>query len=313
MAVKTDYFSYIESVGGVVVREDNQYLICEHNGFLFKVYKRHVRNKTFSFIGDFRACIDKVGYFKYYMEIHCKHKNLSFKNSVFTGVREQVEVECNEHGVFTTTASLLIDRGSGCAKCYNKYQKHKVKNKGLVLFVKQATERFEGKFDYSETLYRNTMTKVKIKCPTHGVFEQTPHEHLKAIYGCPHCYSVYNSFRLEDYEKICPDGSNLYAITLFNKDETFFKIGISKDIEHRFKSFKQAGFEIGENIIFFDKDAGLIFAIEDDLLSYYQSDKYIPKTKFAGWTECFSHISFEYIAEMVYSLKNIRCSAEMAW
>jgi hypothetical protein len=35
-----------------------------------------------------------------------------------------------------------------------------------------------NKYDYSKVEYINTNSKVKIICPIHGEFEQTPHNHL---------------------------------------------------------------------------------------------------------------------------------------
>ena len=42
------------------------------------------------------------------------------------------------------------------------------------------------KYDYSLTHYKNSRTKIKIICKHHGVFEQTPNNHLKGQ-GCPLC------------------------------------------------------------------------------------------------------------------------------
>ena len=120
------------------------------------------------------------------------------------------------------------------------------------------------------------MTKVKIICPDHGAFFQTPNEHLQSTYACPSCYGTYNSFKLEDYEKLCPKGSYLYVVHLSNKDEQFYKIGISKNPNRRFKQYKKDGFNIGDNIILFNQDAGLIFSLEDDLLIAYKKEKYFP-------------------------------------
>lgn len=174
------------------------------------------------------------------MKVNCKHKNLSFEVSVFRGMKETIDVVCEEHGVFTTTPSLLIDRSVGCSKCYNKYKKPLVKNKGLSKFIEQANVRFDNKFDYSLSVYRNSMTHLIIKCPSHGEFSQTPNEHLKSTYACPKCLGIYNSFRLDDYAEICPEGSYLYVVNLFNCDESFYKIGISKSPENRLRSYKKS-------------------------------------------------------------------------
>ena len=42
------------------------------------------------------------------------------------------------------------------------------------------------KFDYSLVNYKGLLTKVKIICPVHGVFEQIPKNHLKGN-GCFEC------------------------------------------------------------------------------------------------------------------------------
>ena len=307
--MKFNYIKAIEKLNGTLYYEDKQYVFATFKGYRFKVYKRHLRQNTFSFDGNFRACEDSVEYFKHYMREHCKHSNLLFNNSVFKGMREHVFVECKEHGSFRTSPELLINRNSGCVKCYNKYEKPKVKNKGIDKFVDEANLRFDSKFDYSETVYKNTMTKVKIICPEHGAFFQTPNEHLQSTHACPACYSVYNSFKLEDYEKLCPKGSHLYVVRLHNEIEQFYKIGISKTPAKRFKQYKQDGFNIGDNIILFNQDAGLIFCLEDDLLNSYKSEKYIPTKKFKGYTECFTYVDIAEVQEMFYTL--VKCKREI--
>lgn len=46
-------------------------------------------------------------------------------------------------------------------------------------FIKRAKEVHGDKYDYSFVEYVNSSTKVKIICPKHGIFEQTPNKHLK--------------------------------------------------------------------------------------------------------------------------------------
>jgi len=41
-------------------------------------------------------------------------------------------------------------------------------------------------YGYGDTIYIDNKTKVKITCPTHGIFEQTPNDHLHGC-GCPKC------------------------------------------------------------------------------------------------------------------------------
>lgn len=53
-------------------------------------------------------------------------------------------------------------------------------------FVEKANKIHSGKYDYSEAVFVNVNTKVKIICPKHGEFEQTPYNHLKGQ-GCRKC------------------------------------------------------------------------------------------------------------------------------
>lgn len=53
-------------------------------------------------------------------------------------------------------------------------------------FIIRAKEIHGNKYDYSETVYKNQKTKIKIICLIHGEFEQFPNNHLvgKGCFGC---------------------------------------------------------------------------------------------------------------------------------
>ena len=56
-------------------------------------------------------------------------------------------------------------------------------------FIEKANIKFNGKYDYSLVNYIDAKTRVKIICPIHGEFEQTPDKHLSKKHGCPKCAS----------------------------------------------------------------------------------------------------------------------------
>lgn len=60
------------------------------------------------------------------------------------------------------------------------------KKKTKEEFIQEATEKHNGKYDYSKVEYVNNYTKVCIICHKHGEFWQTPYGHLKGQ-GCPTC------------------------------------------------------------------------------------------------------------------------------
>lgn len=49
-----------------------------------------------------------------------------------------------------------------------------------------------GKYDYSEVIFTNVSTHVRIICPHHGIFNQTPHKHIQGR-GCPSCAKLSRS------------------------------------------------------------------------------------------------------------------------
>lgn len=53
-------------------------------------------------------------------------------------------------------------------------------------FVAEAIMEHGDKYDYSLSEYVSAKKKVKIICPIHGIFEQTPSNHLSGQ-GCPQC------------------------------------------------------------------------------------------------------------------------------
>lgn len=55
-------------------------------------------------------------------------------------------------------------------------------------FVAKAIARHGNKYDYTQTEYINSVSKVTICCPIHGPFEQLAAGHLRGQ-GCPMCYN----------------------------------------------------------------------------------------------------------------------------
>lgn len=54
-------------------------------------------------------------------------------------------------------------------------------------FILRSLKKHNGKYNYDLVLYDNCRTKVKIICPVHGEFEQTPDAHLYSGRGCEKC------------------------------------------------------------------------------------------------------------------------------
>lgn len=108
-----------------------------------------------------------------------------YSNVDYCGSRNKVEIICPIHGSFSQEPAAHL-RGYGCPMCANKKRGDTFRGT-LEDFIKKAREVHGDKYDYSEVDYKNYSTKVRIKCPLHGVFEQTPTAHVLAKHGCPMC------------------------------------------------------------------------------------------------------------------------------
>ena len=108
-------------------------------------------------------------------------------------------------------------------------------------------------YDYSKVVYKGTKIKVEIICKEHGSFFQRPQNHMRGE-GCPKCSVVKanktklemgygNNFSRSSYGKFKGD-SNVYVFKLYNKNELFYKIGITKNIGSRIKLLNKDGYNV---------------------------------------------------------------------
>lgn len=93
--------------------------------------------------------------------------------------RMNITVTCPIHGKFNKRLSRLLD-GKGCPKCSGKVKKT------FDEFVNEANIVHNGEYSYEDDNYVNSHTKIGITCPKHGIFYQTPTNHLNGN-GCPKC------------------------------------------------------------------------------------------------------------------------------
>ena len=96
----------------------------------------------------------------------------------------KVKIICSIHGTFEQRPKNHLN-GQGCSKC-SRIKVSESKRKNTQQFIKESKLIHGDKYDYSLVQYKNCTSKVKIICPIHGVFEQTPTKHLNK-HGCSEC------------------------------------------------------------------------------------------------------------------------------
>ena len=123
----------------------------------------------------------KEDFIKKAKQFHGGYYNYDLVNYIDNHTK--VEIVCPVHGVFEQRPCDHYKHG--CPKCAatiisNKHSSSKED------FVRKAKEIYGDYYDYSLVEYKNQHSVIKIICPKHGQFEQTPFRHLHCG-GCFKC------------------------------------------------------------------------------------------------------------------------------
>lgn len=214
----------------------------------------------------------------------------------------KVEIICPEHGSFKQTPNKHISRKQGCVKC-GKEALSKKTRKSKKVFIEEANIIHNNKYDYSLVDYQTCKIKVKIVCPKHGEFKQSPSKHLSGD-GCPICGNESISkkarinptgWKLENWKNAANRSKNfdsfkVYIIKCWGNEEEFYKIGKTfLTLEKRFNS--KITLPYNYKIIKIVEDSvENICILEKKLQKKNKINSYTPKINFHGISECFSSV-----------------------
>ena len=121
--------------------------------------------------------------------------------------------------------------------------------------INKSNKKHGNKYDYSKVEYLSNKKKVCIICPSHGEFMQTPNDHIGG-HNCRKCaeenhinYNMRDSFLAENKNKPI----DLYIINLYSENESFIKVGISKEVIKRHRNIKYILFYMSKypNVLLF--------------------------------------------------------------
>ena len=114
-------------------------------------------------------------------EAKIRHGNNYDYNSVdYKNNYTDIKIICKKHGIFEQTPSNHLN-GKGCKNCH-----YDSKTLTLSEFIDKSISIHGIKYDYSNVIYIDSSSPVKIKCNIHGLFIQTPNNHLTGN-NCPIC------------------------------------------------------------------------------------------------------------------------------
>lgn len=161
-------------------------IICPEHGSFFQTPNNHKNGQR---------CPKCSGKLKHTKEEIIEKMNLVHNNIIkkyeyniptYNNIFQKIKIKClvQDHGIFEQTISNHIN-GQGCPKCGKISSGLKnISNQEDV--IEQFKKVHHNKYDYSEVEYKKNSEKVKIICPEHGPFLQTPNAH-KMGSGCPSC------------------------------------------------------------------------------------------------------------------------------
>lgn len=107
------------------------------------------------------------------------YEKVDYKNN-----KTKIIITCPVHGDFKQ--SPVQHLRYGCWRC-GVEKRSKGRRLEREDFIKRSKTVHKIGYDYSRVKYINAHAKVKISCPIHGEFEQTPTAHLHQKQGCPVC------------------------------------------------------------------------------------------------------------------------------
>lgn len=156
-------------------------IICPEHGEFWQTPYGHMKGQ-----GCFKCGNHKKGQFRklntetFIKKARAIHGNkYDYSKVEYVNNSTKICIICPDHGEFWQKPNAHLN-GNGCPICNGGTKSN------LETFIRKANIKHNNKFDYSKVKYINSTTKVRIICPEHGEFWQTPHDHLQG-YACPRC------------------------------------------------------------------------------------------------------------------------------
>ena len=149
-------------------------IICNEHGEFKQLYNEHIKHDCPKCKGKYKSTKSVINEFR---KTHGNKYDYSLVNYINSKIK--VIIICPKHGRFEQTPDAHI-RHQGCIKCsgLNKLTTEE--------FIEKSKIIHNNFYNYSEVNYIIYSKKVKIICPKHGEFIQTPSQHLKG-HGCKKC------------------------------------------------------------------------------------------------------------------------------
>lgn len=285
--INNNFYNYDKTIVGL--EDDILTITCPIHGDFEQKQKEHIRKDRYKkcpSCWSYSFTIKKEDFIKQANEIH--HNKYDYSLVEYLRTEDKIKIICPKHGIFEQLVRLHLDLKCNCPKCASKSSSDKRKS-SKEEFIEKANAIHNNFYDYSISEYINCKTKIKIICNIHGVFEQTPSDHLTGK-GCPLCAREVNGWTKTKWLKASKGRTaKLYVLECFDENEKFIKIGRTfNSVKRRYGTNKELPYKYNILHLIESKNFEKIWNLERDLFREFKNSKYEPFIRFPGRTECFN-------------------------
>lgn len=178
--VHKDKYDY--SLSKYTLSKNKIKITCKEHGVFSQIARNHLNGSGCPKCARKRISLTTEEFIEKSIKMHGNWYNYSKVN--YINHMTKVTITCPEHGDFNQRPNDHLT-GYKCAVCANK-KKSSDMTLTVESFINKAKKVHGEKYDYSKVNYINNATKIKIICPEHGSFFQTPNNHLHKD-GCTQC------------------------------------------------------------------------------------------------------------------------------
>lgn len=189
-----DFYDYTKTI---YIRGNEKVIItCPIHGDFEQLASNHLKGEGCRLCGIKKSAIkySKKAFVEKTQAIH--HNFYDYTKSEYTHSQTPIVITCPIHGDFIQTPANHL-KGEKCPLCAHSSRVDCLTG-NKEDFIKQAKVVHGDKYDYSLVDYKKSSVKVKIVCPKHGVFLQSPNNHLRGK-CCPKCNTSKGEERIFRY------------------------------------------------------------------------------------------------------------------
>ena len=213
------------------------------------------------------------------------------KGQTYTKNSILLEFKCNVCGEIIKQSLGNITRGKGCGSCngtqVTPFNSLETKRPDLIKYLVDKTD--------AKKFAKMSHQKIKCKCEKCGKEKQVIIKNLvKQGFSCDECDYGVGCYSFENAKKFKNEWvqkkAYVYFIRCWNKEEEFYKIGITKrKTTERFHNKSEMPYEWEEVKIIPTNLYDAIF-LEKKLHKKHEAFRYSPEIEFGGHTECFTKL-----------------------